>query len=186
MPFSSLRPLSAAAALVAATLLATAAFAQAPAPQTAVPPAAGQAAGPQPTPGQLAAARELINVTGTLSTVDDMIPAFAAEVRKQAVTRPDLTKDLEEVLKSLQPELDLQRKAINDQVVATYAKYMSEQDMRDTVAFFKTPSGSKYIKVQPALIDDVVTEVSTWADQASEYLLTRARAEMSKRGHQMQ
>jgi hypothetical protein len=140
----------------------------------------------EPTPGQLAVARELISMTGALSTIDRLLPSFAAQVRQQTVTRPDLSKDLEEVLTSLQPELEQRRQQIINATSRVYAKYMTEAEMKDVVAFFKTPSGSKYIKLQPQVIDDVVDTVQAWGDQVSEYVITRARAEMVKRGHQMQ
>jgi hypothetical protein len=125
-------------------------------------------------------------MTGTISTIDTLIPSFAAQVRQQAITRPDLSKDLDEVLKSLQPELDQRRQQIITASARVYAKYMSEAELKDVVTFFKTPSGSKYIKVQPQLVDDVVETIQAWGDQVSEYVISRARAEMIKRGHQMQ
>jgi hypothetical protein len=140
----------------------------------------------EPTPGHLAIARELVSMTGTLSTVDGLIPSFAAQVRQQAVTRPDLTKDLEEVLKSLQPELEQRRQQIINAASRVYAKHMTEAETKDVVAFFKTPSGSKYIKIQPQLIDDIVETIQAWGDQVSEFVISRARAEMMKRGHQLQ
>lgn len=85
------------------------------------------------TPGQLAIARELISMTGALSTIDGLIPSFAAQVRQQAVTRPDLSKDLEEVLKSLQPELDQRRQQIITAASRVYAKHMSEAEMKDGI-----------------------------------------------------
>lgn len=147
---------------------------------------AGPSFAQEPTPGHLAIARELVSMTGTLSTVDGLIPSFASQVRQQAVTRPDLTKDLEEVLKSLQPELEQRRQQIINAASRVYAKHMTEAEMKDIVAFFKTPSGSKYLKVQPQLIDDVVETIQAWGDQVSEFVITRTRAEMIKRGHQMQ
>jgi hypothetical protein len=140
----------------------------------------------EPTPGQLTAARELIALTGSLTTVDEMLPTFADQIRRQAVSRPELSNDLNEVLKALQPELELQKQQMMNLAARDYAKYLSEAEMRDVIAFFKTPSGSKYIKLQPQLVDDIVNDVGAWAEQVSEYVVTRVRAEMAKRGHQMQ
>ena len=170
MPFSPLRLPAFALALV---LLAAPALAQT-APST------------PPTPGQIAAAKDLINLTGALTTVDEMLPAFGEQIKRQAVTRPEMTKDLDDVLKSLQPDLEKLKAQIIDKAAADYAKYMNEQEMREVITFFKTPAGAKYIKVQPALIDDIVNDVAAWSEQVSEYVITRTRAEMAKRGHQMQ
>jgi hypothetical protein len=148
-------------------------------------PVLAQSAG-QPTPGQIAAAKDLISLTGALTTVDEMLPAFGEQIKRQAVTRPEMTKDLDEVLKSLQPDLEKLKAQIIDKAAADYAKYLSEQEMREVITFFKTPAGAKYIQAQPALIDDIVNDVSAWSEQVSEYVITRTRAEMAKRGHQMQ
>jgi hypothetical protein len=158
----------------------------APAPAPTAPTVPTAPAQPEPTAGHLALAREVITLTGGLSTVDALIPAFSEEIKRQAVTRPELTKDLNEVLTSLEPEMELQRQRGLNTVSRTYTKWLSEPEMREVIAFFKTPAGAKYIKVQPDLVDDVVNELQLWSQEASEYAMVRVRAEMGKRGHQMQ
>lgn len=140
----------------------------------------------EPAPSHLAAARELITVTSALTTLDDLMPAFFSQVRSQIVTRPDLSKDLDQVLKSLEPEMEMQRQLIVTSIATSYTKYLSEAELREITAFFKSPIGTKYMKVQGGLENDVVNQVSGWADRMSEYVITRARAEMAKRGHQLQ
>lgn len=140
----------------------------------------------EPSASHLAAARELMDTTGVLTPVDEVIPAFAEQIRKQNVTRPELTKDLNEVLQGLEPELRLQRQQIATIVARTYAKWLSEPELKEVNAFFKTPVGAKYNKIQPDLVDDVVNDVQVWTQQASEYVVVRVRAEMAKRGQTMQ
>jgi hypothetical protein len=165
MPCALLR---APAALVALVLLSTPVMAQ------------------EPSASHLAAARELIETTGVLTPVNDLIPTFTDQIRKQNVTRPELSKDLEDVLKAVQPEMQLQRQQITNVVSRTYAKWLTEAELKELTAFFKTPVGTKYNKVQPELVDDVVNDVQVWTQQASEYLMVRVRAEMGKRGFQLQ
>lgn len=147
---------------------------------------AGAAAAQEPSPSHLAAARELMQTTGVLAPVDELIPTFSEQVRKQAVTRPELTKDLEEVLKNLQPELQLQRQQIANVVARTYAKWLTEQELKEITAFYKTPVGAKFNKVQADLVEDVVNDVQVWTQQASEYVVVRVRAELAKRGQSLQ
>lgn len=139
-----------------------------------------------PTASHLAAARELIQMTGALGTADDMLTAFEEQIKHQAVSRPDLTKDLDEVFKALKPELDLQKEKAKEVVTQTYAKWLTEDEIKAAITFFKTPAGAKYLKVQPDLVEDVVNALQAWAQQASEYVMVRTRAEMAKRGHAMQ
>lgn len=140
----------------------------------------------EPTASHLAAARELMQTTGVLAPVDDLIPAFLEQIRKQNVTRPEVGKDLNEVLQALQPELQLQRQQITNVVSRTYAKWLTEQELKEVNAFFKTPTGTKFNKVQPDLVDAVVNDVQVWTQQASEYVMVRVRAEMTKRGQTLQ
>ena len=140
----------------------------------------------EPSASHLAAARELVDLTGVLSPINDLVPAFTDQIRKQNITRPELTKDLEEVLKALQPEMQLQRQQVTNIVSRTYAKWLTEPELKEINAFYRTPAGAKYAKAQPDLVDAVVNDVQVWTQQASEYLLVRVRAEMAKRGHQLQ
>lgn len=140
----------------------------------------------EPSASHLAAARELMETTAILAPVNDLITSFSEQIRRQNVTRPELVKDLDEVLKTLQPEMQLQRQQITNVVSRTYAKWLSEPELKEVIAFFKSPIGAKYNKVQGDLADDVVNDVQVWTQQASEYLMVRVRAEMGKRGHQMQ
>ncbi|MBV9076277.1 MAG: DUF2059 domain-containing protein [Methylobacteriaceae bacterium] len=140
----------------------------------------------EPSASHLAAARDLVQLVGSASTVDEMLPSFAEQIRRNNITRPELTKDLNDVLQKLEPEMQLQKQQIVTLVAKTYAKYLTEPEIRDTLAFFKTPAGAKYLAAQPQLVDAVVDDIANWAQQASDYLLVRVRAEMAKRGQQLQ
>ncbi len=63
---------------------------------------------------------------------------------------------------------------------------MSEAELKELAAFFKSPIGLKYVQTQPKVLDDIVKEMATWSQTVSEYVIIRARAEMAKRGHQLQ
>ena len=63
---------------------------------------------------------------------------------------------------------------------------MTEAELKELNAFFKSPVGLKYVQTQPQVLDDIVKEMATWSQTLSEYVMIRARAEMSKRGHQLQ
>ena len=63
---------------------------------------------------------------------------------------------------------------------------MTEAELKDVTTFFKSPSGLKYVQAQPLILDAIVKEIATWTQNVSEYILIRARAEMKKRGHELQ
>ena len=63
---------------------------------------------------------------------------------------------------------------------------MTEAELKDIAAFYKSPAGMKYV-ADPAWRARRYRARSGHLDQqtVSEYVMTRARAEMSKRGHQL-
>ncbi len=149
-------------------------------------PAANTPAGPTYTANHLALAREVMLSSGIARSFDSIIPSFADQIRKQAVTRPELQKDLDEVLVALQPEMELQKQRMIDIAARTYAAKFSESELNDIATFFRSPAGKRYVEMQPALLDEMVRAMQGWTEEVSEYIMVRVRAEMGKRGHQLQ
>ncbi|MBD8908533.1 DUF2059 domain-containing protein [Methylorubrum zatmanii] len=185
------------AAILSQAVLAPAALAQQPAakppaasskptakPGTAPPPA--PAPEPEVSPSHLALAREVMLSSGIARSFDSILPTMADQIRKNAVTRPDLAKDLDEVLKSLDPEMDLQKQRLINIAARIYAKRLSEAELKDIVTFFRSPAGKRYVETQPQILDDMVGAMQDWTQEVSEYVMVRTRAEMGKRGHQLQ
>jgi hypothetical protein len=173
-----------AACAAAVLLMGTAQAQQAPArpaPQGAAPAAPA----PEPTQSHLALAREFANLTGILGLADPIIPQFSAQVRQRTVTRPELTKDLDQVLESLKPEIEQQKQLIVDATVRLYASSYTEAELKDLITFFKAPTGQKYLQATPRILDKLDFEIRRWADRLSAAVMDRVRTEMAKRGHQM-
>ncbi len=148
-------------------------------------PPAQQPQAPQPSPSHLAAARDVVMLSGMTRTFDVIPPEMNEQIKKNAVTRPDLTKDLDQVLESLKPEMELQKQQMVNAAARIYATRMSEADLKEIAAFFKSPIGKKYVETQPQILDAMVVEIQEWTKQLAEYVMVRVRAEMSKRGKNM-
>jgi hypothetical protein len=167
--------------LALSVLAAPVAWAQTPAPAPAQAPAAAPA-----TESQLAAARDLITSSGAQRTFDSVLPSVIGQVR-QTFSRqhPDMIKDIEASLAVIEPEVEAKRADILDVAAKVYAARLSEQELKDSAAFFKSPTGQKYVQAQPAIFDDLFSEVRNWMGQLSEFTVSRLRTEMKKRGHDL-
>ncbi|WP_156467897.1 MULTISPECIES: DUF2059 domain-containing protein [unclassified Methylobacterium] len=152
----------------------------APAPST---PAAQQ---PTYTPNHLALAREVTLSSGIARSFDSILPAFGQQIKQAAITRPDLTKDLDEVLTSLAPEMELQKQMMIETAAKIYASRLSEAELTEIVAFFHSAAGKRYVETQPQVLDEIVQAMQNWTQGVSEYMMVRVRAEMGKRGHELQ
>ena len=141
---------------------------------------------PQPTASHLAAARDVAAASGMTRSFDAMTEPFLDQLQQMNVTRPEIKKDLDEVTAMLRPEIEMQKEKMLDNVARVFALQLTEPELKEIAAFYKTPTGVKYVNVQPGLLDDIVKDLATWTQNVSEYVIIRARAEMNKRGHQLQ
>jgi hypothetical protein len=165
---------------------------QASAQQTAPVAPASPPAGPRapsqgaPSASQLAIARRLVIASGMSRSFSVIIPQFMDQIATALTqTRPELIRDLNDVLTQLKPEFDKQADEMVDIAAQIYAKRMAEQDLRTAVVFFESPAGKQYVETQPAFLSDVVTAMQGWQGKISTDMMTRVRAEMKQKGHEL-
>jgi len=70
-------------------------------------------------------------------------------------------------------------------VALLYAQNFSEQELKEILAFYKTPAGQKLLKTQPKVIDASMQFASGWANKLSEEAVVKIREEMKKKGHNL-
>lgn len=145
--------------------------------------AAAQTAPAQPSASHLALATEVAVNSGITRSFDSVTAPLLEELRQMQVARPEIKKDLEEVVEMLKPEMELQKKRMVTATGRAFAAHMTEAELRDVATFFKSPVGRKYVEKQPPIFDDIMREMTNWSREVEEYVLIRAKAEMQKRGH---
>ena len=64
-----------------------------------------------------------------------------------------------------------------------YATYFTEQELKDVLAFYKTPAGKKLIAEQPKVVDASMKFAQDWANKLSDEVIAKMRDELKKRGH---
>jgi len=146
----------------------------------AVPALAQQA----PTPEHLKAAREVVVSSGLSQSFESIYAEFVAGVRQNiGSTRPELKKDMDEVLTALKAEADLRRDEIVDSSARIFASKMTEADLKEIAAFFNSPVGQRYNSYRPQVIDEIFALLQPWSTATSNRLYDLFQAEMRKRGH---
>ena len=153
--------------------------------QQAAAPAQGQAQA-APSPSHLAAAREFMKASGASASIDRVMPFLIEDIRRTQNSRPELKADLDTVIDSLKPELEQQIQKGYEIAARVYATGMSEAELKEGTAFFEGPVGKKYVRLLPLITENLVNDITLWSQQSAEYVMTRVRAEMAKKGHQLQ
>jgi hypothetical protein len=137
----------------------------------------------EPTPAAIESARAIIVASGMTRSFDLVVPQMLGELeRNVTATRPELKDSLHATLVALEPEFSKTEQEVVDGAARILAKYMNEQELKDTAAFFASASGKKYVEAQPVAFNEIIGVVQTWRQRLSTDVLARARAEMKKKG----
>ena len=148
--------------------------------------AAGAAQAQQPSPATLASARELMEIKGVKSLVEPVVVGVIEQTKGTILqTNPGLTKDLDEVSAQLRNEYQPRTAEMTNEIVQLYAQRFSEQELKDAIAFYKSAAGKKMLVEEPRILDATYARLQQWAIRFQGEVMTRVRAEMKKRGHNL-
>ena len=157
------------------------ASAQQAAPAPAAPPAAAPAQ-PAPTPAAIALGKQLVTASGLSRSFDNMIPLLGTQfIRTFSARRPEIANDIDAAVKASIPAMIQRREKIITTLGTIQAQNMSEQELKDTLAFFNSPSGKAYVAAQPAMVDGVAVAIDDWTNRLSADMLTLVRDELKKK-----
>lgn len=160
-----------------APTLSTPAFAQAAAPSDAPAPTVA------PTAEQIAAAREVIDVSGAGESIREIVPIFLDEARNTLTrTRPEIAKDLDAAIKAVEPEFTKRKEDLMNDIAAVYAQRFSVQELSEIKAFYVSPTGKKLVENLPGVLQGSYQQTQAWSQKMSTDIISRLRQEMKKRG----
>jgi hypothetical protein len=148
--------------------------------------AASSAQAQQPSPAALASARELMEIKGVKSLVEPVVVGVIEQTKGTILqTNPGLTKDLDEVSAQLRNEYQPRVAEMTNEIVQLYAQRFSEQELKEAIAFYKSAAGKKMLAEEPRILDATYARLQQWAIRFQDEVMTRVRAEMKKRGHNL-
>jgi uncharacterized protein len=147
---------------------------------------AGSAVAQQPTPEAIATAKELITVKGGTAIYEPVLPGVIEQAKRVFLqTNPMLSKELNEVAAKMRTEMSARTAELVNEAARLYAIRFTDKELKDALAFYKSPLGRKLIKEEPAALDDSMRSAEIWANRISEEVMTKMRLEMKKRGHEI-
>ena len=147
---------------------------------------ATEARAQQPSASAIATAREMLEIKGASAMFAPLV-AGVVEVTKNTLltTNPQLGKDLNEVAARLKLEFAPRQAEVITEIAVLFARKFTEQEMKEIIAFFKSSAGKKFLTDEPVTMQEGMTRAEAWAGRLSEQVMSRFRAEMKKRGHDL-
>ena len=151
------------------------------------PVAAQQKAAPAaPTPGAIAAAKEILQLKNASAMYAGAVPGMVEKVKTTLIGQNlNYQKDLNELAPVIAKQLAGRESEIGEGMVGVYAGEFTEQELKDLVTFYKSPLGQKLLTNEPKAISLSMQVMNDWARNFSEVVASAFRAEMKKRGKDM-
>jgi hypothetical protein len=149
-------------------------------------PAPQRAASPQQSnvsPAAIAAAKELLMLKNASAVYQGAVVATLTNVRNSLMqSNINLQKDIDEVSLKLARDLTGRESDILEGMAVIYATNFGEQDLKDLVAFYKTPLGKKTLEMEPKSIEQSLNWMRNWSEDLAQEVNERFRDEIKKRG----
>ena len=150
-----------------------------------VMPAAGFAQ-QTPSPAAIATAKEIVTLKGGENMFGPLIPNIVEQGKSMFEQQnPALSKDLSTVAAKLRTDLAPRMAEVNNEIAKAYASHFTEGELKEMLAFYKSPVGRKMITEEPKALAQAVNFAQSWAQKFSEEVVTKYRAEMKKLGHDL-
>ena len=146
----------------------------------------GPAAAQQPTPAAVTTAKEIMDVKGSFTMFEPLVPGVIETAKNVFVQQsPNLQKDLTEAATTLRTELAPRIGELKEEIAKIYASRFTEAELKEALAFFKSPIGKKLLVEEPRFVEASLGRAQDWANRLSEEVMVKMRGEMKKKGHNL-
>jgi uncharacterized protein len=139
-----------------------------------------------PSAAAIAAAKEIMAIKDGLRVFEPIVLGVI-EQHKSLLEQanPMMSRDLNEVASRLRVELSPRRAELDADIIKIYAQAFTEQELKDLLAFYRSPLGKKVIEQEPLVLDSSMARASEWADKLAQEVVQKLRVEMRKKGHNL-
>ena len=136
-----------------------------------------------PDPARVAAAKEMMEMAGSLRQFDELMPVIAAQMSQNYMRLlPEKSKEIAEVFQQIVPRFLAKKGILMDQIAGLYAAELTLDELNGIVGFYKSPIGAKFAAVQPGIMRQSMVLGQRWGQQIGIEFDAEAKRELKKRG----
>jgi uncharacterized protein len=137
-----------------------------------------------PPPENLAAARELIQVMKATDQFKVLLPTIMQALKPAFVQgRPEMEKDFDAILPAVNEVAARRVSELAEALAVIYASNFSVAQIHDIAAFYRSPTGQKFLERQPVIAQESLVAGQKWAQALSFELREAIADQLRKRGH---
>ncbi|WP_319484639.1 DUF2059 domain-containing protein [uncultured Cohaesibacter sp.] len=142
------------------------------------------AAQPVAVDTHLQAAIAVVKQTGTLPAYSDALKNIVLNSKRWLIREnPSAEKDIIATV----DEIAQQYKDDNDQmaqsVAVAWTRYLKEDELKEVLAFFKTPTGQKFASYQPRILGESVRGIQEFSAIMTNLIVKAAKEQLNTKGY---
>ena len=146
---------------------------------------------PQPAaaldPDKVAKTRELIEVMNMVERADRLATVLLTQMQNLATSvnpgKEDIAADL--MREKFMPVMRRHLPDYIEMVVGLYAEHFTLTELEETIAFYRSPTGRKWIETQPVVLERSQRLALNWAQGVLAEVMDEVEADFQKRGLKM-
>jgi hypothetical protein len=144
----------------------------------------GTAAAQAPAPDSMAAAKELVVVMRLTDRMKEIFPVIMQAIKPAVVqNRPEVAKDFDAMLPLMVQVMNSRMDDYVALMAALYARNFTASQLREVIAFYKTPTGVLMLEKTPILMQEGLQAGQRFGAGIATELQERIRSELRKKGH---
>lgn len=135
------------------------------------------------SPASIAAAKEILQLKNAAAVYQGAVVSTIQNVKNSLLQRNiNLQKDIEEISLKIARDLAGKEREIGEGMAVIYASNFTEQELKDLLAFYKSPLGKKTLEQEPKSIEASLNYMRNWGEDLAMEINERFSEEMKKRG----
>lgn len=137
-----------------------------------------------PDPDSKAAARELITTIKLGEQFKAVLPMIFKTMKPAIVqNRPDVDKDFDALVPVLTGKMTARINELEDSMVEIYANNFSGAELRDLIAFYKSPTGQKFLQKTPLVTQQTMAAGQKFGQSAGAEAQKEMIEQLRNKGH---
>lgn len=153
---------------------------------TSGPLFAQEPSNPNPNANSIALAKELLALKGASEVFDKTVGNVVEQTKDTFLpTNPTLGRPLSDLAVQLKAEYEPKKAELLNEMSRAYARYFTESELRELLAFYKTTLGRKVLVTESRAVEDTFKRAQDWTLQFADQVMARYRTEMKKKGYDL-
>lgn len=137
-----------------------------------------------PSPEAISAARELLVAARMADNFKTLMPGIMRNLKPAIVqNRPQVERDYDALAPLMLEGMQARLNETTDQVAVLYARTFTTEELREVIAFYRTPTGQKFVERLPLIAQESMLIGQRFGQSVAIEIRDRMIEELRKRGH---